>query len=157
MAFEFFTGRIQMLEYLVVNVPYTVERIADAYELKGSRCLRYFHNLQLALQCWRKAVQLRNDPSRSTPILKAIQPPAAHYNYAIEFQTMQELDNLILAGDFDALKTQSLIICERVLGSSHDEFIDQLIHSSFQYLDGLQRYQRFIDLFKYALELVSYN
>ena len=147
----FLTGATQIFEYLVVNVPYTVERIADAYELMGSTCLDEHHDLQLALQYWRQAVRTRYD-DRPTPILKAIQPPAVHFNNAIEFQTMQELDNL--AGDLDALRTQSLLICERILGSSHKDAIFRFMYRGAAYADGL-RYQQCIDLWKYALELVS--
>lgn len=93
-----------------------MERIADAYELMGSTCLDEHHDLQLALQYWRNAVQLRNrDPV--APIFKAIRPPAEHFNYAVEFQTLEELDNL--STDLDAMRTQSLLICERILGSTH--------------------------------------
>ena len=53
-------GATQIFEYLVASVPYSVERICDAYELMGSTCLDEHHDLQLALQFWRTAVQLRN-------------------------------------------------------------------------------------------------
>lgn len=109
-------GATQIFEYLITNVPYNLERIADAYELMGSTCLDEHHDLQLALQYWRNAVQLRNRDAES-PIVKAISKPAEHFNNAVEFQTLEELDNL--STDLDAMRTQSLLICERILGSTH--------------------------------------
>lgn len=95
---------------------YSPERISDAYELMGSTCLDEHHDLQLALQYWRKAVQIRHhDPAAR--IVKSVRPPAEHFNFAIEFQTMDELENLSM--DLDAMRTQSLLICERILGSTH--------------------------------------
>jgi hypothetical protein len=82
----------------------------------GSTCLDEHHDLQLALQYWRNAVQLRNRDAAS-PIVKAISKPAEHFNHAVEFQTLEELDNL--STDLDAMRTQSLLICERILGSTH--------------------------------------
>lgn len=109
-------GATQIFEYLIANVPYSLERIADSYELMGSTCLDEHHDLQLALQYWRTAVQLRTrDPANL--IVKNIREPAEHFNYAVEFQTLEELDNL--STDLDAMRTQSLLICERILGSTH--------------------------------------
>ena len=81
----------------------------------GSTCLDEHHDLQLALQYWRTAIQLRNRDAAS-PILKQIQPPAEHFNLAVEFQTIEDLENLSI--DLDAMRTQSLLICERILGGT---------------------------------------
>ena len=147
----YFAGATQILEYLVVNVPYSAERIADAYELIGSTCLDEHHDLHMALQYWRKAVEVRYQNSEA-PIIKPALPSAAHFNRAVEFQTMEELENL--AGDLDAMRTQSLLICERILGSSHKDAIFRFMYRGAAYADSL-RYQLCIDLWKYALELVS--
>jgi len=81
----------------------------------GSTCLDEHHDLQLALQYWRTAIQLRNrDPNEV--IVKKVRPPAEHFNNAVEFQTMEDLENLSM--DLDAMRTQSLLICERILGKS---------------------------------------
>lgn len=114
---DFCVGATQIFEYLIANVPYDVDRIADAYELMGSTCLDEHHDLQLALQYWRTAVQLRNQRDPANRIVKAIREPTEHFNYAVEFQTLEELDHL--STDLDAMRTQSLLICERILGSTH--------------------------------------
>ena len=109
-------GATQIFEYLVANIPYSLERIADGYELMGSTCLDEHHDLQLALQYWRTAIQLRNRNPNDV-IVKKIRPPAEHFNFAVEFQTMEDLENLSM--DLDAMRTQSLLICERILGRYH--------------------------------------
>ncbi|CAB4060754.1 unnamed protein product [Lepeophtheirus salmonis] len=53
---------------------------------------------------------------------------------------------------FDAMRMQSLLICERVLGSLHKDTIYRIIYRGAAYADSLQ-YQYCIDLWKYALEL----
>ena len=54
--------------------------------------------------------------------------------------------------DWDKLRIQSLLICERILGTSHKDMIWRLIYRGASYADSLQ-FQRCIDLWKYALEL----
>ena len=48
---------------------------------------------------------------------------------------MQELDNLDLAGNFNAMCNQRLLINEPILGSSHDEFINRLTTRARDYFD----------------------
>ena len=47
---------------------------------------------------------------------------------------------------------QSLLICERILGTMHKDMIYRLMYRGAAYADSLQ-YQHCIDLWKYALEL----
>lgn len=43
----------------------------------------------------------------------------------VEFSTLAELDNIEL--DVDAMRTQSLLICERVLGPHHKDTLFRLM------------------------------
>jgi hypothetical protein len=54
--------------------------------------------------------------------------------------------------DLDALRVQSLLICERILGTHHKDMIYRLMYRGAAYADSLQ-YQHCINLWKYALEL----
>ena len=144
----FVPGATQIFEYLVAHVPYSLERISDAYELIGSTCLDEHHDLQLALQFWRNAVQIRQ--RNTPPIVKQVRPPAAHFNFVREFQSLEELENLSM--DLDAMRIQSLLICERILGPTHKDAIFRFMYRGAAYADSL-RYQQCIDLWKYALEL----
>lgn len=83
-------------------------------------------------------------------IKKNLVPPKAAYNYAVEFTTYEELDSLAL--DLDLMRIQSLLICERILGTAHKDMIFRLMYRGAAYADSLQ-YQRCIDLWIYALEL----
>lgn len=163
----------QIFEHLIEHYPYSGERIAEAYELLGSTFLDEHYDLQTAIQFWRKALSLRSaDPSfSSSPPLSPSSPSSssssscesrkpvpkhnlvrrkAAYNFCQEFTTVEELENLSL--DLDAMRIQSLLICERILGSTHKDMIFRLMYRGAAYADSLQ-YQRCIDLWRYALEL----
>ena len=63
---------------------------------------------------------------------------------------MAELDNI--AGDVDAMRIQSLLICERVLGLGHKDTLFRLMFRGASYADSL-RFQRCIDLWRLALQV----
>lgn len=77
-------------------------------------------------------------------------PLQAAHGFAREFRTQTELRALAL--DLDALRTQSLLICERVLGPDHKDALFRLMYRGAAYADSLL-YQRCIDLWRRALEL----
>jgi hypothetical protein len=56
------------------------------------------------------------------------------------------------AFDLDTLRTQSLLICERVLGPHHKDTLFRLMYRGAAYADDL-RYQKCIDLWRRALEI----
>lgn len=88
----------------------------------------------------------------SSPPLEKIpvMPPRPGFKFAREFRTEAELRNL--AFDLDELRIQSLLICERVLGPHHKNFLFRLMYRGAAYADAL-RYQRCIDLWRRALEI----
>jgi len=138
----------QIFDYLINNFEYSDERIAEAYELLGSTFLDEHFDLQTALIYWKKAMEIRmKDPSIPK---KSLVPPKAAYRGMTEFTTLAQLDDLSL--DLDAMRIQSLLICERILGSSHKDMIFRLMYRGAAYADSLQ-YQRCIDLWRYALQL----
>lgn len=71
------------------------------------------------------------------------------YNNAVEFETLEQLENIEL--DVDAMRVQSLMICERVLGIAHKDTLFRLMFRGASYADSL-RFQRCIDLWQLALE-----
>lgn len=144
----------QIFEHLIEHYPYSRERIAEAYELMGSTFLDEHYDLQTAIQFWHKALSLRSsgDPAadhKPVPKRNLVKCKAA-YNYCQEFETHDQLDHLSL--DLDAMRIQSLLICERILGPMHKDMIFRLMYRGAAYADSLQ-YQRCIDLWRYALEL----
>lgn len=145
-------GATDIFEYLVTNLDYEPKRKAEAYELMGTTFLDEHHDLQTALQYWRTAVKLRDSHNTPKPIATT-SPRRAYlqaYMNAREFGTLEDLENL--AVDMDAIRNQSLLMCERILGPLHKDTIFRLMYRGAAYADNLQ-YQRCIDLWKYALEL----
>ncbi|XP_064465580.1 protein fem-1 homolog C-like [Ornithodoros turicata] len=145
-------GSKEIFEYLLTTLDYPPARIADAYELIGTTFLDEHHDLPATLQCWRKALSVRetyNVPKANPtgPFRKAYHQ--AHVN-AEEFRTLEELN--LMAVDMDVIRNQSLLICERILGPLHKDTIYRLMFRGAAYADDLQ-YQRCIDLWKYAVEL----
>lgn len=52
-------------------------------------------------------------------------PLRAAYGHTVEFSTLTELDNI--AVDVDAMRIQSLLICERILGINHKDTLFRLM------------------------------
>lgn len=77
-------------------------------------------------------------------------PLRAAYGNAVEFTTLEELDNI--ATDMDAMRIQSLLICERILGITHKNMLYRLTVRGAAYADSLQL-QRSIDLLRLLLEV----
>jgi hypothetical protein len=63
---------------------------------------------------------------------------------------MAELENI--AADVDAMRIQSLLICERILGITHKDTLFRLMFRGVSYADSL-RYQKCLDLWILALEV----
>ncbi|XP_046837978.1 protein fem-1 homolog C isoform X2 [Vespa crabro] len=145
-------GTIPIFEYLVENVSYSPERLADANELMGSTFFYDHNDTQMALKYWRTAMEIRNShmvdgkPLQKKPVL----PKRDTYRYAMEFTTLEELN--VIALDIDAMRIQSLLICERILGPHHKDTLLRLMFRGASYADTL-RYQRCIDLWRRALEI----
>jgi hypothetical protein len=116
-------GATQIFDHLIKNLDYSRSRIAEAHELMGSTFLDEHYDLQAALQNWRTALSLRyTDPVLLKPKQVSLKPA---YLNAIEFQTLDELENLSM--DLDSMRIQSLIICERILGPLHKDMIFRLM------------------------------
>lgn len=139
-------GACQIFEHLVHAIPYPPERIADGYELLGTTFLDEHHDIQAALQHWWKAMHIRN----AAGITKQVLPARKTYQYAVEFKNADELE--LIAIDLNAMRTQSLLICERILGTAHKDMIFRLMYRGAAYADSLQ-YQNCIDLWLYVFEL----
>ncbi|XP_043469378.1 protein fem-1 homolog C [Leptopilina heterotoma] len=145
-------GATQIFDYLVDNVAYSQERLADAHELMGSTFFNDHNYTQTALNYWSTAMNIRNDnmvdgkPLPKRPIM----PKRDNFRNATEFSTMEELQTVML--DLDAIRIQSLLICERILGPHHKDTLFRLMYRGASYADAL-RYQYCIDLWRRALEI----
>merc|ERR1712072_1080954 len=112
----------------------------------GSTFLDEHYDSPKALQYWKAACDVRDKFCIEKPVLA----PKPQYRNAREFSNRQELE--VIALDIDVVRMQSLLICERILGTMHKDMIYRLMYRGAAYADSLQ-YQHCIDLWKYALEL----
>ena len=143
----------EIFEYLRVNVTYTPERLADAYELLGALLfLSDDHpddpgNITL----WRKAAQVR----RTAGVIKrvSLKVEGRIFAFTHEFRDEEELDRVLATPTNDALweavKTQAFLICERVLPVDSIEWIHFLMGRGH----SLGTDPKAIDFFFHALEL----
>ena len=99
--------------------------------------------MQTALNYWRSALAIRNEYAiDGVPIPKRPIPPKCEsFRNATEFTTLEELNQIML--DLDALRMQSLLICERILGSHHKDTLFRLMYRGASYADAFRYYIRF--------------
>ncbi|KAG8269251.1 hypothetical protein J6590_004547 [Homalodisca vitripennis] len=145
-------GAAQIFLYLIDRIPYDPERLADAHELMGSTFLDEHTDSQVALLHWQMATNLRRQHgTNGEPLLKRPEmTPKSAFGFAKEFRTEEDLQNISL--DLDAMRIQSLLVCERVLGPTHKDTLFRLMYRGAAYADDLM-YQRCIDLWRRALEI----
>ena len=115
-------GATEILTYLIEKLNYSQERIAEAYELLGSTFLDEHFDLRLTFSYWQKALKIRIENNLPKPPT----PSNIAYLNAKEFTTMQELDSVV--NDLDAIRIQSLLVSERILGPLHKEMIYRLMY-----------------------------
>ncbi|KAH8018304.1 hypothetical protein HPB51_001860 [Rhipicephalus microplus] len=139
-------GDVEIYTHLVSTFEYSDARRAEANELMGTTFLDKEHDVQSALFYWRRAQTLRERESVPKPLGE--RRPA--FQMAEEYVTAEQLD--ALADDPDALYTQSLLMCERILGPQHKETMSRIIYRGAVCAYNMQ-YQRCVDLWQYTLQL----
>lgn len=115
-----------------------MERLADANELIGSTFFDEHNDTQTALRYWRVAMAIRdNNAVNDEPLPKhPIVPKRDSFRNATEFATLDELNAIML--DLDAVRIQSLLICERILGPHHKDTLFRLMYRGASYADALR-------------------
>jgi len=108
-----------------------------------------FNDSNSAIDNWRKANAIRHRGFEYI-IKQPVLPLRSAYKYASEFYCESDLDTI--STDLDAMRMQSLMICERILGVSHKDTIFRLMYRGASYADSF-RYQRCIDLWIWALQI----
>ncbi|KPJ10037.1 Protein fem-1-like CG6966 [Papilio machaon] len=142
-------GAPQVVAVLSAATHFCPARVADAYELLGATQLDEFNDLTATLISWRRATAIRH--AYGPYIGKQPQrPPQPALGNAREWRTSAELE--ALAVDVDAVRTQALLVAERVLGPAHKDTIFRLMYRGASYADAF-RYQRCIDLWTWALQI----
>uniref|UniRef100_A0A8D8JRE1 Protein fem-1 homolog C n=1 Tax=Culex pipiens TaxID=7175 RepID=A0A8D8JRE1_CULPI len=142
-------GAHQIFDYLKNRINYSSERLADAHELIGSTFIDDHNETRVAILHWRLAHHIRLRDTTYIQKRPEVAPRPAYGN-CIEFSTIAELDNI--AADVDAMRIQSLLIYERILGIDHKDTLFRLMFRGASYADSL-RFQRCIDLWLLALQV----
>lgn len=122
----------------VENVSYSQERLANAHELMGTTFFDEHNDTQTALKYWRKATAIRNSNMIDGVPLpkKPVMTKRESFRNAVEFTTLEELNAMAL--DLDAIRIQSLLICERILGEHHKDTLFRLKYRGASYADALR-------------------
>lgn len=124
--------------FSVEKINYPPERLADAHELIGSTFFDEHSDTQLAFKYWQTALTIRSmngtdgDPLPKRPIY----PKRESFRNMNEFNTLDELRAIML--DLDAVRIQSLLICERILGAYHKDTLFRLMYRGASYADALR-------------------
>ena len=147
----------EIFEYLRVNVTYTPERLADAYELLGALLfLSDDHPDDPAhITLWRKAAQVR----RTAGLMKRVNLKVRGRIFAFthEFRDEEELDRVLATRTYDAdwtaVKTQAFLICERMLDCTGTQDECEWINFLTDRAGSLGTDPKAINLFFHALEL----
>lgn len=123
---------------LVKNVSYSPERLADANELMGSTFFDDHNATNTALQYWKRGMIIRMAHSHNgMPLPKRpVLPKRETYKNTMEFSTLEELN--AISFDVDAIRIQSLLICERILGPHHKDTLFRLMFRGASYADALR-------------------
>ncbi|CAK1594787.1 unnamed protein product [Parnassius mnemosyne] len=142
-------GAAQIVNLLCSTVSYSPARIADAHELLGATQLDEFNDVAAALASWRRATAIRHAYGAYIEKRPARAPQPA-LGGAREWRSAAALE--AAAADMDALRTQALLVAERVLGPAHKDTVFRLMYRGASYADAF-RYQRCIDLWTWALQI----
>lgn len=142
-------GNKDIVDVIIKTAKLGSEEKIQAYELLGTNFVDEKNDLASALEFWKIAMNLRHK-DKENPILKNI----AHerkpvYCLVKEAETCEELASL---SDTEEIQMQALLVRERILGPFHKDTAFGLMYRGAVYADS-HRYQRCVDLWKYAYTL----
>ncbi|KAK6195353.1 hypothetical protein SNE40_000803 [Patella caerulea] len=142
-------GHVDIMQYLL---PFYVdfEKRIHAFELLGANLIDDKHDIVGGIKMWKKAMQLRYSDPNNIVYKKVCDKPNPAYGNVLEAKDLQELETIVY--DPESIYMQSLLIRERILGSSHKDTTYGLMYRGAVYADT-QNYQKCVDLWKYALQL----
>ena len=139
-------GHAEIFEYLMGKVKPSKIRRIEANELMGANYVDEKHDLQKAIQLWREAMVWRHEDD-DNKLSKPVLTPCHAYQHATEPRSLAELEERAVVPD--NIYMQALLVRERILGPDHKDTVFGLMYRGAVYADT-HRYQRCIDLWKYA-------
>lgn len=153
-------GHLDIFAHLISTNKYSKQRLADAYKLLGSSTLELHGDLSQVSQLWKKALETMqeniSEPRELSPNDQTLDSKLnpCDIRRSVAFGDIAEFGNELELRSLtpDHFRIQSLIISERILGSSHRETIQRILYRGSYYLNSL-RPDKCIDLWIYALKL----
>lgn len=82
------------------------------------------------------AIRMANSVDGAPLPKRPVLPKRETYRNVTEFATLEELNAVAL--DLDAIRIQSILICERVLGAHHKDTLFRLMFRGASYADALR-------------------
>lgn len=142
-------GEEDILKYLITEINPSQKRQVEAYDLLGAHFVET-DDTQNALRVWSFAMNLRHCDKGNIVERTNDSEPIKAYNRAKEAESHEELQEI--AHNPDKVYMQALLIRERILGRYHTETLNGLMNRGVIYANS-RRYQRAIDLLRYAFQL----
>lgn len=148
------TGHSAIVEYLLTRDEcVSIEKI-HALELLGATFVDKKHDMLSAYGYWKTALERRATSSISKSIdlnknSTVEHNPIEAYEFATEFVTQEELDEII--ADPDDMRMQALLIRERILGPTHPDTTYYIRYRGAVYAD-CGNFRKCILLWLYALD-----
>ncbi|XP_046361062.1 protein fem-1 homolog C-like [Haliotis cracherodii] len=143
-------GYGNIVDFIIENTVQDLVSMIHAYELLGANYVDEKHDIAGGLGMWKKAMALRIGDPRNI-VLKVLPTDSQiAYDNAREPQSFEELEEKVI--DPDSVYMQALLIRERILGPNHKDTTFGLMYRGAVYADT-HRYQRCVDLWKYAFQL----
>lgn len=168
------TGHTDIVEYLIDSKHVTPQEKIDSLHLLGATFVDKKRDLLGALSFWRKAMEMKArldlglnapskccirsnslefdslPPSEKRPVIRQTTIRKAAYDNANEVTTLDALEELI--SDPDEMRTQALLVRERILGPDHPDTTYFIRYRGAVYAD-MGNFDRCVALWMYALEL----
>ncbi len=154
------TGHSAIVEYLLTRAECASLEKVHALELLGATFVDKKHDMLSAYGYWKSALERRNSTTTATTpesdtneslskSLNIKHNPIEAYDYATEFTTQNELDEII--ADPDDMRMQALLIRERILGPTHPDTTYYIRYRGAVYAD-CGNFRKCILLWLYALD-----
>ncbi|XP_018320025.1 protein fem-1 homolog CG6966 [Agrilus planipennis] len=143
-------GHNQIVDYLITQTELVSrkEKI-DALELLGATYVDKKRDMIGALGYWKQALNERYN-GEGPDIPKTIAEPIQAYDYAVEIQNPEDLEELMT--DPDEMKMQALVMRERILGPAHPDTSYYIRFRGAVYADA-GKFNKCIELWNYALDM----
>ncbi|KAJ8970092.1 hypothetical protein NQ314_001403, partial [Rhamnusium bicolor] len=159
-------GATRIFEFLTSNISYPPEKLANAHELMGATYLDEHNDVAVAFFHWKEALVIRENHSKVNTETASYATTRGGIGIKKEFESMEELENI--STELDLIRTQSLIIAERILGPHHKDTIFRLMYRGASYADVMRyqqmrqlltikpRYKRQLDFFDKILKCITH-